>query len=68
MVAPPYRSVVLVAGAVAGAGAGLMRVARGGHFLSDVLFGGLPMFLGAIVLRAVLRTVLLATDRRMKPS
>lgn len=68
IVAPPYRSAVIVAGAIAGTGAGVMRVAQGGHFLSDVLFGGLLMFFSAIVIRAVFRSVLLAIIPGMKPT
>jgi membrane-associated PAP2 superfamily phosphatase len=38
---PPVRTPALVAAFVFGAGASLLRLAFGGHFLSDVLFGGL---------------------------
>lgn len=38
---PPVRAPALVAALAFGAGASLLRLAFGGHFLSDVLLGGL---------------------------
>jgi membrane-associated phospholipid phosphatase len=38
---PPWRSPAIVAAFAFGAGAGLLRVAFGGHYLSDVMLGGL---------------------------
>ena len=41
----------LKVGLLAGLAAGLIRIAQGGHFLSDVLFSGWVMWLCAALLR-----------------
>jgi len=41
--------VLIAAGVVAGSAAGLVRMAQGGHFLSDVVFAGVAMALTAVV-------------------
>jgi lipid A 4'-phosphatase len=38
---PPWRTPAIVAAVAFGVGAGLLRMAFGGHYLSDVLLGGL---------------------------
>jgi lipid A 4'-phosphatase len=38
---PPWRAPAIIAAFVFGAGASLLRMAFGGHYLSDVLLGGL---------------------------
>lgn len=38
---PPWRGRALAAALVFGAGVGLVRMAQGGHFLSDVIFAGI---------------------------
>ena len=38
---PPWRAAAIAAALLYGAAASALRVAFGGHFLSDVLFGGL---------------------------
>ncbi len=41
LVPPPWRGPAIVAAFAFGTGAGLLRLAFGGHYLSDVLLGGL---------------------------
>jgi lipid A 4'-phosphatase len=50
---PGARITLIVGGIVAGTAAGLVRMAQGAHFLSDVLFAGLFMALTAILLPAL---------------
>ena len=52
-VAPRARRRIFAAGIVAGLGAGLLRMAMGAHFLSDVLFAGFFMLAGAALLHFV---------------
>jgi len=40
LIAPQWSAPIMIAGTVAGLGAGLIRVSQGGHFLSDVVFAG----------------------------
>lgn len=48
----PQSAVVLVAaGTVAGLAAGAVRMAQGGHFLSDVIFAGVAMALTVLLVR-----------------
>lgn len=51
---PPVRGAAVAAALAFGAGASLLRMAFGGHYLSDVLFGGL---ISLIVVFAVRRLV-----------
>jgi lipid A 4'-phosphatase len=51
---PPWRAPALVAAFVFGAAASLLRLAFGGHYLSDVLLGGL---LTLIVIEAAWRLI-----------
>ena len=51
---PPWRAPALVAAFVFGAAASLLRLAFGGHYLSDVLLGGL---LTLIVIEAARRII-----------
>jgi len=46
--APQWGAALIVAGTVAGLGAGLVRILQGAHFLSDVVYAGL--FMGLMVL------------------
>ena len=50
MVFPAWRGRLYLAGLLAGTAAGIVRMAAGGHFLSDVIFAGLFMALTAQVL------------------
>ena len=57
-----YRSRDFVAlGIVFGSLAGLMRMAQGGHFLSDVIFAGVLMAITAASIRILFET--LAAER-----
>lgn len=47
---PPWRAVAIIAGVVYGVASSALRVAFGGHFLSDVLFGGQISLLVTLVL------------------
>jgi lipid A 4'-phosphatase len=51
---PPVRAPALIAALVFGAGASLLRLAFGGHFLSDVLLGGLITLLVIAVTRRLM--------------
>jgi lipid A 4'-phosphatase len=51
---PQFRRTLLGAGLAVGLSAGLIRVAQGGHFLSDVLFAGIFMALTASALHILL--------------
>jgi lipid A 4'-phosphatase len=46
---PQSAALLLVSGTVCGLTAGLIRVAQGGHFLSDVIFAGIFMLLTVIL-------------------
>jgi lipid A 4'-phosphatase len=46
---PQWATLLLAAGTVCGLTAGLVRVAQGGHFLSDVVFAGIFMLLTAVI-------------------
>lgn len=53
------RSALLLgAGVVAGCAAGLIRIAQGGHFLSDVVFAGIAMALTAVAVHQAFRFLL----------
>jgi lipid A 4'-phosphatase len=41
-------------GTVVGAAAGFVRIAQGGHFLSDVVFAGLLMALTALLVHGLM--------------
>jgi lipid A 4'-phosphatase len=51
---PQFRRTLFCAGLVVGLGAGLIRIAQGGHFLSDVIFAGIFMALTASALHILL--------------
>jgi len=51
---PPWRGPAVVGGLIFGAGASLLRMAFGGHFLSDVLLGGLISLLVILIARGLL--------------
>ncbi len=51
---PPWRAPAVVGALVFGAAASVLRMALGGHFLSDVLFGGLISLLVILVVRRVI--------------
>ena len=48
---PPWRAPAVAGAVVFGTGASVLRMAFGGHFLSDVLFGGLISLLVIFVVR-----------------
>ncbi len=54
VVPPPWRTAAIVAAFAFGFGASLLRLAFGGHYLSDVLLGGL---ITLIVIEVVRRAV-----------
>lgn len=56
-----YRGLALVAVALGGALAGLGRIMQGGHFLSDVIFSGVVMFVTAWVIHRIV--IALPLDR-----
>lgn len=47
LIAPHWSVATMIAGTIVGLAAGLVRVAQGGHFLSDVVFAGVFMALTA---------------------
>ena len=51
---PPWRAPAIVAAFAFGVGAGLLRMAFGGHYLSDVLLGGLVTLIVIEVVRRLL--------------
>ena len=51
---PSYRRQILVVALVLGGLAGLLRIAMGGHFLSDVIFSGIVMALVAALLHRLI--------------
>jgi lipid A 4'-phosphatase len=56
-----YRNLALAAVALGGALAGLGRIMQGGHFLSDVIFSGVVMFVAAWVIHRIV--IALPLDR-----
>lgn len=52
---PRRRRLWLGVGTAAGLGVGLVRIVQGGHFLSDVIFAGIVVYLTARVLAAVMQ-------------
>jgi len=54
LIAPHWSVATIVAGTIVGLAAGLVRVAQGGHFLSDVVFAGVFMALTAAGLHRLL--------------
>jgi lipid A 4'-phosphatase len=52
---PRHRRAWLVAGLAAGSAIGLLRLAQGAHFLSDIVFAGMLTWFVALVLAAVMR-------------
>jgi len=54
LVVPHWSVPTLIAGTIVGLAAGLVRVAQGGHFLSDVVFAGVFMALVAAGLHRVM--------------
>jgi len=66
----PQSAVVLVAtGTVAGLAAGAVRIAQGGHFLSDVIFAGVAMALTVLLVRWLMfgPVFMPAVRRRLAP-
>jgi lipid A 4'-phosphatase len=53
-VVPQWSGALIVAGTVGGLATGLVRMAQGGHFLSDVVFAGVFMALTVLVLRQLM--------------
>jgi lipid A 4'-phosphatase len=51
---PQWSVALVIAGTVAGLATGLIRMAQGAHFLSDVLFAGVFMALTVLALRQLL--------------
>ena len=51
---PQWSVGLIVAGTVGGLATGLVRMAQGAHFLSDVIFAGVFMALTVLVLRALI--------------
>jgi lipid A 4'-phosphatase len=51
---PPWAPALIVAGTLAGAGAGAVRVSQGAHFVSDVVFAGLFMALTALLVHRLM--------------
>ena len=51
---PPWRGPAIVAAFAFGFGASLLRLAFGGHYLSDVLLGGLITLIVIEVIRRVI--------------
>jgi lipid A 4'-phosphatase len=51
---PPWRAPAIVAAFAFGAGASLLRLAFGGHYLSDVLLGGLITLIVVEIARRIL--------------
>jgi lipid A 4'-phosphatase len=59
---PQWSVALIAAGTVGGLATGLIRMAQGAHFLSDIIFAGVFMALTVLVLRA-----LILRDRRGAP-
>jgi lipid A 4'-phosphatase len=51
---PPFQAAAVAAAVLFGAGASALRMAFGGHFLSDVLFGGLISLIVVFAVRRVM--------------
>ncbi len=51
---PPWRAPAMVAAFAFGFGASLLRLAFGGHYLSDVLLGGLVTLIVIEIVRRVI--------------
>ena len=51
---PPWRGPAIVAAFAFGAGASLLRLAFGGHYLSDVLLGGLITLIVVEIARRII--------------
>ena len=51
---PPWRAPAIVAAFAFGIGASLLRMAFGGHYLSDVLLGGLITLIVIEIVRRLL--------------
>jgi lipid A 4'-phosphatase len=51
---PQWSVTLVVAGTVGGLATGLIRMAQGGHFLSDIVFAGVFMALTVLLLRALM--------------
>lgn len=54
---PRWSLLLMVSGVLAGSGAGLVRIAQGGHFLSDVIFAGAFMALAAAIMHEVFKAI-----------
>jgi lipid A 4'-phosphatase len=54
LIVPQWSLATMIAGTIVGLAAGLVRVAQGGHFLSDVVFAGVLMALTAAGLHRLL--------------
>lgn len=63
LIIPQWSSILIAAGTVAGIAAGMVRMAQGAHFLSDVVFAGVFMALTvacvhwAVFMRAMPRSL-----------
>jgi lipid A 4'-phosphatase len=66
-VLPQWSALLVVAGTLSGIAAGMLRVAQGGHFLSDVIFAGVFMALTVALLHKLL-LVMLPTNKSIRPS
>jgi lipid A 4'-phosphatase len=55
MVLPQWSVALAAAGTVGGLAAGLVRIAQGGHFLSDIIFAGVFMALTVLIVRWLMR-------------
>ena len=53
LVPPPYRGVALASALVFGVGTSLLRLAFGGHYLSDVVMGGLISLIVIFAVRSI---------------
>jgi membrane-associated phospholipid phosphatase len=53
-IAPQWAATLIVVGTAAGLSAGIVRIAQGAHFLSDVVFAGLFMGLLALALQRLM--------------
>ena len=60
---PQAAALLLASGTVCGLTAGLIRVAQGGHFLSDVIFAGIFMLLTVILVHLAVFRCRLANKR-----
>lgn len=66
---PQWWAALVIAGTVAGLATGLVRMAQGAHFLSDIVFAGVFMALTVLALReAMLRGKRRADDLSASPS